>query len=56
MKATKDPSVQPLEAEEIVSDLKALDARLSSVKNRTEKQRNRFENFLHFSYTFIITI
>lgn len=48
MKATNDPTVQPFEAEEIRSDMKALDARWSSLKNKTEKQRNRFASFIDY--------
>ena len=42
MHAVNDPTVQSFEAEEIRSDLKALHARWLTLKNKTEKQKNRF--------------
>ena len=45
--ATNDPIVQLFEAEEIRSDLKALDARWSNLMDRTEKQRNRFASLIN---------
>ncbi|XP_028414134.1 dystrophin-like isoform X2 [Dendronephthya gigantea] len=44
-KATNDPSVQLLEAEEIRSDLKALDSRWSDLMDRTGKQQKRVAFF-----------
>ena len=46
MKVVNDTTVQSFEAEEIRSDLKALDVRWSTVKTKTEKQRNRFDCFI----------
>lgn len=46
IKISNDPTVRSFESEEIRSDLKALDVRWSTIRTKTEKQRNRFDCFI----------
>ena len=49
-KVASDPTVQSFEAEEIRSDLKALDVRWSSIRTKTVNQRNRFDCIVTHSF------
>lgn len=57
-KATEDTRVSSSEADEIKSDIKALQVRWSSLRTRTEVQRNRLEsqNSEQFNIYFIFTV